>query len=69
MDTKMDTNLARMSESCQNVVRVPPYPLTRELRTSLRSNVMKRYRLIYRGNRDAYYCFDTHTNKREAGNQ
>jgi hypothetical protein len=27
---------------------------------------MKRYRLIYRGNRDAYYCFDTHTKKRES---
>ncbi len=27
---------------------------------------MKRYRLIYRGNRDAYYCFDTHTRKRES---
>ena len=27
---------------------------------------MKRYRLIYRGCRDAYYCFDTHTKKRES---
>jgi site-specific recombinase XerD len=27
---------------------------------------MKRYRLIYRGSRDAYYCFDTHTKKRES---
>jgi len=27
---------------------------------------MKRYRLVYRGNRDAYYCFDTHTKKRES---
>ena len=27
---------------------------------------MKRYRLIYRGNRDAYYCFDTQTKKRES---
>ena len=27
---------------------------------------MKRYRLIYRGIRDAYYCFDTHTKKRES---
>ena len=27
---------------------------------------MKRYRLIYRGNRDAYYCFDTLTKKRES---
>ena len=26
---------------------------------------MKRYRLIYRGIRDTYYCFDTQTNKRE----
>ncbi len=26
---------------------------------------MKRYRLIYRGIRDAYYCFDTLTKKRE----
>jgi hypothetical protein len=24
------------------------------------------YRLIYRGIRDAYYCFDTHTKKRES---
>jgi hypothetical protein len=27
---------------------------------------MKRYRLIYRGLRDAYYSFDIHTNKRES---
>ena len=27
---------------------------------------MKRYRLVYRGNRDAYYSFDTHTKKRES---
>ena len=27
---------------------------------------MKRYRLIYRGCRDAYYCFDTLTKKRES---
>jgi integrase len=27
---------------------------------------MKRYRLIYRGSRDAYYCFDTQTKKRES---
>jgi hypothetical protein len=27
---------------------------------------MKRYRLVYRGLRDAYYCFDTHTKKRES---
>jgi hypothetical protein len=27
---------------------------------------MKRYRLVYRGNRDAYYCFDTHTKRRES---
>jgi hypothetical protein len=27
---------------------------------------VKRYRLIYRGGRDAYYYFDTHTNKRES---
>ncbi len=27
---------------------------------------MKRYRLIYRGKRDAYYCFDTQTKKRES---
>lgn len=27
---------------------------------------MKRYRLIYRGCRDAYYCVDTQTNKRES---
>ena len=27
---------------------------------------MKRYRLIYRGCRDAYYCLDTHTHKRES---
>jgi len=27
---------------------------------------MKRYRLIYRGIRDAYYCFDTLTKKRES---
>jgi integrase len=27
---------------------------------------MKRYRLVYRGIRNAYYCFDTHTKKRES---
>ena len=27
---------------------------------------MNRYRLIYRGNRDAYYSFDTQTKKRES---
>jgi len=27
---------------------------------------MKRYRLVYRGIRDAYYSFDTHTKKRES---
>src|ERR1700677_3734167 len=27
---------------------------------------MKRYRLVYRGSRNAYYCFDTETNKRES---
>jgi len=27
---------------------------------------MKRYRLVYRGSRDAYYCFDTRTRKRES---
>ena len=27
---------------------------------------MKRYRLIYRGKRDTYYCFDTQTKKRES---
>ena len=27
---------------------------------------MKRYRLVYRGSRDAYYSFDTHTKKRES---
>jgi hypothetical protein len=27
---------------------------------------MKRYRLICRGIRDAYFCFDTHTKKRES---
>ncbi len=27
---------------------------------------MKRYRLVYRGSRDAYYCFDTQTNRRES---
>jgi DNA mismatch endonuclease, patch repair protein len=26
---------------------------------------MKRYRLVYRGSRNAFYCFDTETNKRE----
>jgi len=27
---------------------------------------MKRYRLVYRGSRNAYYCFDTQTSKRES---
>ena len=27
---------------------------------------MKRYRLIFRGIRNTYYSFDTHTNKRES---
>jgi len=27
---------------------------------------MKRYRLVYRGIRNTYYCFDTHINKRES---
>jgi len=27
---------------------------------------MKRYRLVYRGIRNTYYCFDTHTRKRES---
>jgi hypothetical protein len=27
---------------------------------------MKRYRLVYRGIRNTYYSFDTHTNKRES---
>ena len=27
---------------------------------------MKRYRLIYRGLRDTFYGFDTHTGKRES---
>jgi len=33
-------------------------------RTGYRT-VASPYRLIYRGIRDAYYCFDTETNKRE----
>jgi hypothetical protein len=27
---------------------------------------MKRYRLVYRGSRNTFYYFDTHTNKRES---
>src|SRR5271165_1177278 len=27
---------------------------------------MNRYRLVYRGIRNMFYCFDTHTNKRES---
>lgn len=27
---------------------------------------MKRYRLVYRGSRDTFYCFDTNTSKRES---
>jgi hypothetical protein len=27
---------------------------------------MKRYRLVYRGSRDAYYCFDSHAKRRES---
>jgi hypothetical protein len=66
VDTKLDTILARMSESCQNAVRVTPVAANATDSHFITIIVMKRYRLIYRGSRDAYYCFDTHTKKRES---
>ena len=66
VDTKMDTNLARRSESFQNAGGMPPVPANARDPHFITIKVMKRYRLVYRGIRNAYYSFDTHTKRRES---
>jgi hypothetical protein len=64
VDTKIDINLARMPESGQNAISVLPPPANAN---SSHFVTINRYEgLTYRGNRDAYYCFDTHTKKSES---
>ena len=62
----MDTISARIPESFQNDVSVTPLAANAMVQHFITLFVMKRYRLVYRGNRDAYYSFDTHTKKRES---
>jgi len=66
VDTKMDTTLPRMPESSQKAVRVTPQAANATDSHFITLKVMKRYRLVYRGIRNAYYSFDTHTKKRES---
>jgi len=65
MDTRLDTGRPMLPESSRNPVTTPPQAANAGVRTSLPLKVMKRYRLVFRGIRNTYCCFDTQTKKRE----
>jgi hypothetical protein len=54
----VDAKLARVPVLVQNAVRVRPQAANSTDSHFITLIVMKRHRLIYRGSRDACYCFD-----------